>query len=120
MILLLPTKEYWFSKIHRRLEDIVNHSVFPTFYEITNTLVSELMHVETINDSNDINWFKRKIREPIGAKLLEIDRMYGTEFFINSYFYSKSTLERINKNDLYREFEKEYNCLVKEAINRLK
>ena len=60
MILLLPTKEYWFSKIHRRLEDIVNHSVFPTFYEITNTLVSELMHVETINDSDDINWFKRK------------------------------------------------------------
>lgn len=90
------------------------------FDEITSLLVNELMHVETINDYNDINWFKRKIREPIGAKLLEIDRMYGTEFFINSYFYSKSTLERINKNDLYHEFEKEYDCLVKEAINRLK
>ena len=117
MILLLPTKEYWFSKIHRRLEDIANHSMF---YEITNMLVSELMHIETINGSDDIYLFKRKFREPLGAKLLEIDRMYGTEFFINSYFYSKGTLERINKSDLYHEFEKEYDCLVKEAINRLR
>lgn len=121
MILLLPTKEYWFSKIHRRLEDIVNHSVFPTFQEIKNALlVNELMHIETINGSDDINLFKRKFVEPLGAKLLEIDRMYGTEFFINSYFYSKDTLERINKSDLYHEFEKEYNCLVKEATNRFK
>lgn len=111
MILLLPTKEYWFSKIHRRLKDIANGSIL---------LFNELMHIETINNYNDINWFKRKFREPIGAKLLEIDRMYGTEFFINSYFYSKNTSERINKSDLCHEFEKEYDCLVKEAINRLK
>ena len=119
MILLLPTKEYWFSKIHRRLEEIA-HSTFPTFQEIKHALIDELMHIETINGSDDIYLFKRKFREPLGAKLLEIDRMYGTEFFINSYFYSKGTLERINKSDLYHEFEKEYDCLVKEAINRLR
>lgn len=120
MILLLPTKEYWFSKIHRKLEEIASHSTFLTFSEIKNALIDELMHVETINDFDDIYLFKRKFVEPLGVKLLEIDRMYGTEFFINSYFYSKDTLERINKSDLYHEFEKEYNCLVKEATNRLK
>ena len=120
MILLLPTKEYWFSKIERRLEDIANHPTFLTFQDIKDALVNELMHIEIISDSDDINWFKRKFREPLGVKLLEIDRMYGTEFFINSYFYSKDTSERINKSDLYHEFEKEYDCLVKEAINRLK
>ena len=120
MILLLPTKEYWFSKIHRRLEEIADHSTFLTFQEIKYALIGELMHIETINSSDDIYLFKRKFREPLGAKLLEIDRMYGTEFFINSYFYSKDTLERINKSDLYHEFEKEYDCLVKEATNRLR
>ena len=78
------------------------------------------MHIETLNENDDIYLFKRKFREPLSAKLLEIDRMYGTEFFINSYFYSKGTLERINKSDLYHEFEKEYDCLVKEATNRLR
>lgn len=119
MILLLPTKEYWFSKIHRRLEEIA-HSTFPTFYEITDVLANEIMHIETLNENDDIYLLKRKFREPLGAKLLEIDRMYGTEFFINSYFYSNGTLERINKSDLYHEFEKEYDCLVKEATNRLR
>ena len=77
MILLLPTKEYWFSKIERRLEDIANHPTFLTFQDIKNALVNELMHIETINGSDDINLFKRKFVEPLGAKLLEIDRMYG-------------------------------------------
>ena len=99
------------------MKRIVDNSLF---YEIADVLANEIMHIETLNKNDDTYWYKRNFGDYLGAKLLEIDRFYGTEFFINSYFYSKHTSERINKNDLYREFEKEYDCLVKEATNRIK
>ena len=117
MILLFPTKEYWFSKIHMDMKRIVDNSLF---YEIPNVLANEIMHIEIPNENDDIYWFKRNFGDNLGAKLLEIDRFYGTEFFINSYFYSKNTSKRINKSDLYHEFEQEYDSLFVEAMNRLK
>lgn len=114
MILLLPTKEYWFSKIHREIDGYYN-----TFYAAIDSLVDELMRVETFN-YDDIVRYRAKTRDALGAKLLEIDRIYGTEFFINSYFYNKNTSKRISDSDLYHEFTKEYDCLLKEVTNRLK
>lgn len=127
MILLLQSKEYIFSKIKRKLDQepyghYINFSGFTSarrnaFFieDKRDILLRELTSVITLHD-NDEDISRYQSMDVVGAKLLAIDRYYGTQFFINSYEYKKNGI-KINVDDLLSYFETEFNKL-KESANK--
>jgi hypothetical protein len=111
MILFLKSKEYFFSYLKRKLFEFdgqITRTMWNAFLTSENYLLSLFTGIHTSHEA-DIDIMTCKVSQ-CAKKILEFDRAFGTELFINSYECVNGH-KIIVENDLYREFLKEYNVL---------